>query len=158
MKNRSIYDRYCNDFQNPAMGAYIIAKFVESYIKNAPNKNFPNIFHIFSVMPIVINSNFRNCIKRKTVLDSLIKEINDNDKLFGTYQNNILRYKEYTMTCLLFCLRLNLIAISDTGDIQVTAKKLPNHKNKLITNAERLGLLFSNSDLYRFLNFLGVSL
>lgn len=44
--------------------------------------------------------------KKENVLDSLIKEINENDKLFGTYQTNILRYKEYTMTCLLFALGL----------------------------------------------------
>ena len=158
MRDNNIYDRYCNDFQNPALGAYIIAKFVESYIKNATNNSFPSIFHIFSIMPIIINSNFRKCIKRKNVLDSLIKEINENDKLFGTYQTNILRYKEYTMTCLLFCIRLNLISINDEGDIQITVQKLPNHKNKLIINAERLGMLFSNGALFRFLNFLGVSL
>lgn len=66
--------------------------------------------------------------------------------------------KSYTMTCLLFCIRLNLISINDEGDIQITVQKLPNHKNKLIINAERLGMLFSNGDLFRFLNFLGVSL
>lgn len=154
----SIYEQYCNDFHNPALGAYIIVKFVESFYKHASSDKSLNILYLFAVMPLVMNVNFRNCIGNKIILNSLIASINKNKKLFGSYHDAIDRYKEYTLCCLIFALRLGFVSLGNDAVIKLEAYNLPDHTNILVRNAAKMGTLFAKGDLYSFLGLLGVKL
>ncbi len=160
MQNRSenIYEQYCNDFQNPALGAYLITKFVESFYKNADSNKLLNILYLFSIMPLVMNVNFRNCIRKKLILNSLVTAINESEKLFGSYQEAIDKYKEYTLCSLIFAIRLGFVSVNENAIVKLEINELPRHTNVIIKNAEQLGKLFGNGDLYSFLAMLGVSL
>lgn len=153
----NIYSKYCNDFQNAPLGAYIIAKFTEYFYKNSKTDRKVNIIHIFAIVPMILNSNYRNCIGKKTVIHSLIKNINENKLTFGSYQDMIDRYKEYSMCSLIFALRLGVVGI-DGHNIILKTNNLPNYNSNLIVASEQLGKLFANADLFSFLSFVGVHL
>lgn len=153
----NIYSKYCNDFQNAPLGAYIIAKFTEYFYKNSKTDRKVNIIHIFVIVPMILNSNYRSCIGKKTVLHSLIKSINENKLTFGSYRDMIDKYKEYSMCSLIFALRLGLIKL-DRDNILLNTNNLPSHPSKLIDASEQLGKLFANADLFSFLSFVEVHL
>lgn len=153
----NIYSKYCNDFQNAPLGAYIIAKFTEYFYKNTKTDRKVNIIHIFVIIPMILNSNYRSCIGKKTVIHSLIKSINENKLTFGSYQDMIDRYKEYSMCSLIFALRLGLVQL-DRDNILLKTNKLPNYYSNLIGASEQLGKLFANADLFSFLSFVEVRL
>ena len=153
----NIYSKYCNDFQNAPLGAYIIAKFTEYFYKNSKTDRKVNIIHIFVIVPMILNSNYRSCIGKKNVIDSLIKSINENKLTFGSFQDVIDRYKEYTMCSLIFALRLGLVKL-DRDNILLKTNNLPSYHSKLIGASEQLGKLFANADLFSFLSFVGVHL
>ena len=153
----NIYSKYCNDFQNAPLGAYIIAKFTEYFYKNTKTDRKVNIIHIFVIIPMILNSNYRSCIGKKTVIHSLIKSINENKLTFDSYQDMIDRYKEYSMCSLIFALRLGLVQL-DRDNILLKTNKLPNYYSNLIGASEQLGKLFANADLFSFLSFVEVRL
>ena len=153
----NIYSKYCNDFQNAPLGAYIIAKFAEYFYKHSKTDRKVNIIHIFVIIPMILNSNYRSCIGKRMVLHSLIKRINEDKLTFGSYQDMIDRYKEYSMCSLIFALRLGLVQL-DRDNILLKTNKLPNYHSNLIEASEQLGKLFANADLFSFLSFVGVHL
>ena len=106
---------------------------------------------------MILNSNYRSCIGKRMVLHSLIKRINENKLTFGSYQDMIDRYKEYSMCSLIFALRLGLVQL-DRDNILLKTNNLPNYHSNLISASEQLGKLFSNADLFSFLSFVGVHL
>ena len=152
-----IYSTYCNDFQNASLGAYIIVKFAENFYKSSNTDRKVNIIHIFVIIPMILNSNYRNCIGKKRIIHSLIKSINENKLTFGSYQDMIDKYKEYSMCSLIFALRLGLVQL-DRDNILLKTNKLPNYYSNLIGASEQLGKLFANADLFSFLSFVGVHL
>ena len=153
----NIYSKYCNDFQNAPLGAYVIAKFTEYFYKNSKTDRKVNIIHIFAIVPMILNSNYRSCIGKKTIIHALIKSINENKLTFGSYQDMIDKYKEYSMCSLIFALRLGLVQL-DRDNILLKTNKLPNYHSNLIEASEQLGKLFANADLFSFLSFVGVHL
>ena len=153
----NIYSKYCNDFQNAPLGAYIIAKFAEYFYKSSNTDRKVNIIHIFAIVPMILNSNYRSCIGKKTIIHTLIKSINENKLTFGSYQDMIDKYKEYSMCSLIFALRLGLVQL-DRDNILLKTNKLPNYHSNLIEASEQLGKLFANADLFSFLSFVGVHL
>ena len=60
MNKKSIYEKYCNDIQNPALGASLIAIFCNEFHKQSLKNEYPQIHLIFIIMPLILNENFCN--------------------------------------------------------------------------------------------------
>lgn len=62
------------------------------------------------------------------------------------------------MCSLIFAIRLGFVSVNENAIVKLEINELPRHTNVIIKNAEQLGKLFGNGDLYSFLAMLGVSL
>ena len=149
----SIYKKYCNDIQNPALGAYAIASFVNEYKKEAEENKLPNLIHLFLFISMVMNKDIRNSIKKDNFKGKsgilsidrfLSEEIYKNHNSFGTLHNNIKNYREYTLTSLIFAIRIGIISLTNNGEIDiVNLFKKYKQENYIISASEKMGKLFA---------------
>ena len=148
--------------QNPALGAYILSTFVKSYNENSKNK--ANLFILFLIMPMIMRESIRKLIftnshkKPHKILSGLINELcsgGDDNKVFGIMQNSIINYKEYTMTSLIFALRLGILKINCNAELEVPIK-IYSTPSVFSCAAEVLGKLFATGDLLNFISYVGI--
>lgn len=163
MTRKDIYYEYCNDTQNEAIGAYVIARFVKAYIENSTKNEKPTIFDIFLMFPMVMNLEIRKHIinekgtAKLRLLSSLIGKFKEDNKIYGSLHYYIEKYKEYTMTCLIFAIRLNFIKLENIY-VNITDKEIYAHPHLSIIASDSLGKLFADRDLFNFLSLMGVNL
>lgn len=158
MNKKSIYEKYCNDIQNPALGASLIAIFCNEFHKQSLKNEYPQIHLIFIIMPLILNENFCNQLinskgnkrTRKTeegkeVISYLSKIVN-NSKIANNLHHYTEVFRKYTLTCIAFAKKLNIIEISDDVKIKcITDKisKFPND-NRYLKATKLLGEYFAN--------------
>lgn len=162
MKINNIYSKYCSDMQNPALGAYILSTFVKSYNENSKSK--ANLFILFLIMPMIMRESIRKLIvtnsyrKPHKILAGLIKTLcsgADDDKVFGILHDNITNYKEYTMTSLIFALRLGILKIDSNAELEVPVD-IHSNPSVFACAATVLGKMFATGDLSNFISYTGI--
>ncbi len=167
---KTIYKKYCNDIQNPALGAFIIATFV-NYFKLNSNQ-YPTIIDIFLVMPLIIVECTRKLINGERnirKMNTFYKELKNtsskkNNTAMGVSLSSIKNYKEYTMCSIIFALDTNLIRFNDNYDIDIMKyKEYDNEENEElleIFNASKiLGQIYAKDyNTKKLLSELGVYL
>lgn len=162
METSNIYSKYCNDMQNPALGAYILSTFVKSY--NDKSQKKANIFILFLIMPMIMRESIRKLIvtnsyrKPHKILAGLIKALcagADDDKVFGILHDNIINYREYTMTSFIFALRLGILKINSDAELEVPVE-LHSNPSVFVCAANVLGKMFATGDLSNFISYTGI--
>ncbi len=158
MNKKSIYDKYCNDIQNPALGASIIALFCDEYHKQSISDLYPELHLLFIIIPLILNENFcsqlvnkkgnkrtRKTENSKEVISYLSKIVNDSKTA-----NNLHHYTEvfrkYTLTCIAFAKMLHIIEITEDAKIKCVAAKISKFPkdNMYLKAAKLLGEYFAN--------------
>lgn len=166
MNKNNIYNKYCTCMQNHGLGAYAIACFTNGYY--SINNEQPNFFHIFLILPMILNERIRFLIRGKNNLggveqiETLIsnKIYNKKDEI-GAFYNLIDSYKNYTMTCIIFGLRTGLFQLINSVNIEAlnvfNKEECDNH---IFLSAYKLGQLFANDkdSLLKLMNATGVNL
>lgn len=95
-----IYSKYCTSMQNHGLGSFSIVAFISGY--HSIHKEYPNWFDIFLVLPMIMNEQVRELIKKSvgrggaTTIETLIssKILNKKEK-YGAFHNLIDSFKEY---------------------------------------------------------------
>lgn len=158
----NIYTKYCNEMQNPALGAYALAMFVNEHNKIS-KKGKASLIYLFVIMPLLMNRTLRNLIvsdnykRQKKLLSTLTRELCSNENSIGTLNSNIRNYQEYTFTSFIFALRLGLLSIDNRGDL-TASDHLYKNLNIIVYTAEVLGKLFVTGDFNTFVAYTGVQL
>lgn len=158
----NIYVKYCNDIQNPALGAYALAIFVHEYNQKS-KKGKASLLYLFIIMPLLMNKTLRSLIvndsykKQKKLLSSLTRELCSNENTIGILNSNIRNYQEYTLTSFIFALRLGLLSINNRGEL-TPKENLRKNINIVVYAAEVLGNLFATGDFNAFIAYTGVQL
>lgn len=161
-----IYSKYCTSMQNHGLGAFAIVAFISGY--NSINAEYPKWFDIFLVLPMIMNEQVRELIKKSsgrggaTTIETLISSriLNKKEK-YGAFHNLIDSFKEYTITCIIFGLRTKLI--SQINDIEFKSNVLfekEKFNNNIYLASYKLGELYA-ADKYAFMkliNSTGVNL
>ena len=161
-----IYNKYCTSMQNHGLGAFTIVAFISGY--NSINEKYPNWFDIFLVLPMIMNEQVRELIRKPvgrggaTTIETLIssKILNKKEK-FGAFHNLITSFKEYTMTCIIFGLRTKLISrinsIELKNNILFEKEKF---NNNIFLASYKLGELYANDKdaFMKLINSTGVNL
>lgn len=161
MKN--IYYEFCNDTQNEAIGAYVIARFIKAYIANSEDNKKPTIFDVFIIFPMIMNLEIRKHIisedgkMKSRILSSIVSKFKEDPKIYGSLHHHIEKYKEYTLTSLIFALHLNFIKLEEIY-LSTTDKDIPSHTHLSIIASDYLGKLFANRDLFNFISLMGVNI
>ncbi len=161
----SIYEKYCNDIQNPALGAFVIASFIKAFKKNSQDNQLPNLVYVFISVPILMNTDCRKFIRdenpREGVrnIDNLMQKMNGGKPTFGTLYKNIQNYKEYTLTSIIFGLRTGLLSLKENAELDVEIELQSELDEKVFSAAEKLGKLFAmQPSLKKFVKIMGVSI
>lgn len=126
---KEIYNKYCNDIQNPALGAYLISTFVNFYYKHK-GKN-ATLIDIIIFIPLMIVKDTRELIFWKS-LDGKWRKITKMSKFYekvgyigkahsnftiGTINGIILKFREYVMASLIFGIESNILRLKSNGEI-----------------------------------------
>ena len=158
MNKKSIYDKYCNDIQNPALGASLIAIFCDEFHKQSIKDEYPQLHLIFIIIPLILNENFCNQLvnekgnkrTRKTeegkeVLSYLSKIVN-NYKTANNLHHYTEVFRKYTLTCVAFAKKLNIIEVSNDAKIKCISDKISKlpKDNRYLKAAKLLGEYFAN--------------
>ena len=167
---KTIYHKYCNDIQNPALGAYIIATFVKNFKEQS--KQCPTIIDIFLILPLIIVESTRKLIngehnirKMKSFYKELKNTSSKKDNIaMGISLSSIKNYKEYTMCSLIFALETSLVKFNENYDIDMlNYKEYNNEKNRelkeIFDASKNIGKLYAKDyDTKQLLSELGVYL
>lgn len=161
-----IYNKYCTSMQNHGLGAFVIVAFISGY--NSINKEYPKWFDVFLVLPMIMNEQVRELIKKSsgrggaTTIETLISSriLNKKEK-YGAFHNLIDSFKEYTITCIIFGLRTKLI--SQINDIEFKSNVLfekEKFNNNIYLASYKLGELYAaDKDAFmKLINSTGVNL
>lgn len=161
----NIYKKYCNEIQNPALGATLICIFSKAYKENSLSKNNPSILLIFLIMPLILNKDFRNLVikddgkRASNNINSFLSKINENIKTFESLHDYIKIFRGYTLTSLIFALKTGLIEVEENMSVASATEGVLNfpEKNIYIKTARILGEYFSNGiSLQLLTNKIGV--
>ena len=109
----NIYSKYCTSMQNHGLGSFSIVAFINGY--HSIHEEYPNWFDIFLVLPMIMNEQVRELIKKSvgrggtTTIETLIssKILNKREKYgafhkfimnvqlqqFGIYSKNLKEHK-----------------------------------------------------------------
>ncbi len=162
----NIYSKYCTSMQNHGLGSFSIVAFISGY--HSIHNKYPNWFDIFLVLPMVMNEQVRELIKKSagrggaTTIETLIssKILNKKEK-YGAFHNLIDSFKEYTLTCIIFGLRTKLI--SRINNIEFKSNILfekEKYNNNIFLASYKLGELYANDKnaFMKLINSTGVNL
>lgn len=158
MKN-NIYQKYCNEIQNPALGAVLISVFANEYKKASLNKNNPSLLMVFVIIPIILNKDFRNCLikddgkKASNTALSFFSKINEKNETFDNLHHYINVFKNYVFTSFIFGLQSNIITFDSNAEVICKSTKLSElpENNIYIKSAKILGEYFANGISLKFL-------
>lgn len=151
--NKNIYQKYCNNIQNPALGAAIIAIFVNEYYKNSIQKKFPNLLMIFVVIPLILNKNYRmllinnegKCLSRNIM--TYLSKINKNKLTANSLHHYVEVFKGYSLASIIFAKNIGLINIDINNAIIISEHekiKIFPINNMYLRMAKILGKYFAN--------------
>lgn len=146
---KTIYKKYCNEIQNPALGAYLIYLFSTTFYQETGS--YPNLLEIFILIPLIMVRDVRELIfwqdddnkpHQITKISKLYEKIGyigkskDNFSL-GTINGVILKFREFVMSSIIFAIETNLIVVNSCGTVQINNK---NNCNKKL-NKELISLI-----------------
>lgn len=158
MNEKSIYDKYCNDIQNPELGASLIAIFCNEFHKQSIKNEYPQFHLIFIIIPLILNENFCNQLvnekgnkrtrkteESKEVISYLSKIVN-NSKTANNLHHYTEVFRKYTLTCFAFAKKLNIIEISNDAKVKCISGKISKfpRDNRYLKAAKLLGEYFAN--------------
>lgn len=127
---KTIYKKYCNDIQNPALGAYLIYVFSNTFYRE--RNIYTNLLDIFIFIPLIMvrdvrelifwfdNSNKSHQITKISKLYEKIGYIGKSKDNFalGTINGVILKFREFVISSIIFAIEANLIIVNPNGTVQ----------------------------------------
>lgn len=127
---KTIYKKYCNDIQNPALGAYLIYVFSNTF--HQEKSIYPNLLDIFILIPLIMVRDVRELIfwfdnnnksHQITKISKLYEKIGyigkSKDNLaLGTINGVIVKFREFIMSSIIFAIETNLIIVNPNGTVQ----------------------------------------
>lgn len=127
---KTIYKKYCNDIQNPALGAYLIYVFSNTFYQE--RNIYTNLLDIFIFIPLIMvrdvrelifwfdNSNKSHQITKISKLYEKIGYIGKSKDNFalGTINGVILKFREFVISSIIFAIEANLIIVNPNGTVQ----------------------------------------
>lgn len=127
---KTIYKKYCNDIQNPALGAYLIYVFSNTFYQE--RNIYTNLLDIFIFIPLIMvrdvrelifwfdNSNKSHQITKISKLYEKIGYIGKSKDNFalGTINGVILKFREFVISSIIFAIEANLIIVNSNGTVQ----------------------------------------
>lgn len=127
---KTIYKKYCNDIQNPALGAYLIYVFSNTFYQE--RNIYTNLLDIFIFIPLIMvrdvrelifwfdNSNKSHQITKISKLYEKIGYIGKSKDNFalGTINGVILKFREFVISSIIFAIEANLIIVYPNGTVQ----------------------------------------
>lgn len=135
---KTIYKKYCNDIQNPALGAFLIYTFSSVFYEN--KNTHANLLDIFIFIPLIMVRDVRELIiwfdennksHKITKMSKLYEKIGyigktkDNFAI-GTINNTIFKFREYIMSSIIFAIEAKLVFINSNGLVVPNKTKLQN--------------------------------
>ena len=135
---KTIYKKYCNDIQNPALGAFLIYTFSSVFYEN--KNTYANLLDIFIFIPLIMVRDVRELIfwfdennksHKITKMSKLYEKIGyigktkDNFAI-GTINNTIFKFREYIMSSIIFAIEAKLVFINSNGQVVPNKTKLQN--------------------------------
>lgn len=135
---KTIYKKYCNDIQNPALGAFLIHTFASVFYEN--KNTYANLLDIFIFIPLIMVRDVRELIiwfdennksHKITKMSKLYEKIGyigktkDNFAI-GTINNTIFKFREYIMSSIIFAIEAKLVFINSNGQVVPNKTKLQN--------------------------------
>lgn len=135
---KKIYKKYCNDIQNPALGAFLIYTFANLFYKR--KKDYVSLLDIFIFIPLVMVKDTREilyCLDTNGKSHKIIKiskfyeqigyigKRNGNLTL-GTINGVIMRFREFIMASIIFAIDTKLVELTADGYIKPRDVHFPN--------------------------------
>ncbi|MCL2681624.1 MAG: DUF6521 family protein [Streptococcaceae bacterium] len=151
--------------QNPAIGAAILWRFVCGYYDSDNESRQVPFPLLFVVLPIIFREDLRDVISSTNKPSGLQKV---SEKLFASkqadlfcgIQNTAEQYKETTLSAINIAVGANLISVSGKTalviPIQTKTTRMPKSCEKLLKQAEKLGLWCSSLSLHEISTLLKV--
>ncbi len=173
---KTIYKKYCNDIQNPALGAYLIYVFSKTFYQE--KGVCLNLLDIFIFIPLIMVRDIRDLVfwfddnnksHQITKISKLYEKIGyigkskDNFTL-GTINGVILKFREFVMASIIFAIESNLIKVNSNGivqtkDINLLNKELNDELMILTKTTNILAKIYAkDSDINKVLKNLEVIL
>ena len=150
---KNVYQKYCNDIQNPALGAAIISIFVNTFNKSSINKEYPSLLMVFVIIPLILNENYRQLLinskgnKSSNGILTFLSKIVKKEFTANNLHHYVEIFKSYTLTSIVFAINTGLIKIdSKNGTILPFSEKIEKFPvdNLYLKAAKILGDYFSN--------------
>lgn len=148
----NIYEKYCNNIQNPALGSIIISLFAYEFHRNSILHRNPNLLYAFILIPLLMNKDMRSCIvnekcgKASNNIYTLLSKLMKNEKTFNNIHSYVEKFKTFTMASVLFGLKTELFSIDNDANIvsKLNKQKYLPKDNIYIKGATVLGEYFAN--------------
>lgn len=148
----NIYEKYCNDIQNPALGSILISLFAYEFYKSSIIHKTPNLLYAFLIIPLLMNKDMRSCIvsdkggKSSNNAYTLLSKLMKNENTFNNIHNYVEKFKTITMTSILFGLKTELFYIDNNANIVscLNKQKFLPQNNLYLKGAKVLGEYFAN--------------
>ncbi len=135
---KTIYKKYCNDIQNPVLGAYLIYVFSNTFYQE--RGICPNLIDIFIFIPLIMVRDVRELIfwfdnadksHQITKISKLYEKIgyigkSKDNFVLGTINGVILKFREFVMSSIIFAIEANLIVVNSNGTVQTNDTNLHN--------------------------------
>ena len=135
---KKIYKKYCNDIQNPALGAFLIYTFAKLFYQR--KKNYLNLLDVLIFIPLIMVKDTREilyCLDTNGKSHKIIKISKfyekvgyigkrDNNLTLGTINGVILRFREFIMASIIFAVDTKLVELTSEGYIKPSDIHFPN--------------------------------
>lgn len=150
--SKNIYEKYCNDIQNPALGAAIIANFANTFYLNSEEDDKLSLLMVFVIVPLILNKNFRSCLvapngnKASNNLITFLSKIANRDNTANNLHKYVEIFRGYTLTSIIFAKKIGLIEIDNDANVICSSSKIKNlPKDNLYIKASKvLGEYFAD--------------
>jgi hypothetical protein len=149
---KTVYEKYCNDIQNPALGAAIIAIFINEFYKHSINQENPPLLMIFVIIPLILNEKFRKLLiktnGRKSSLEPItfLSKIVRDDATSNNLHHYVEIFKSYTLTSMVFAIKMGIVEITSEAKVVCATTKMDKFPvdNLYLKAAKILGEYFAN--------------
>lgn len=135
---KKIYKKYCNDIQNPALGAFLIYTFAKIFYQR--KKNYLNLLDVLIFIPLVMVKDTREilyCLDTNGKSHRIIKISKfyekighigkrNNNLTLGTINGVIMRFREFIMASVIFAVDTKLVELTAEGYVKPSNIHLPN--------------------------------
>lgn len=173
---KTIYKKYCNDIQNPVLGAFLIHTFASVFFEH--KNTYTNLLDIFIFIPLIMVRDVRELIfwfdennksHKITKISKLYEKIGyigktkDNFAI-GTINNTIFKFREYIISSIIFAIEAKLVFINLNGQIVPSKTNLQNKELnedlRILTNATTIlaRIYASDYDINEAIKYLEVIL